>query len=72
MGNWFGKLIPDLQFIKNSKFQSNCCNKSEISVSYTKCAHCSGSGKLFLDKYNHVGLTRESQIEIKVLEDSIS
>ena len=47
MGNWFGKLIPDLQFIKNSKFQSNCCNKSEISVSYTKCAHCSGSGKLF-------------------------
>lgn len=48
MGNWIGKTLPDIHLIKNSKFQSNCCNKEEYS--YINCIHCQGSGKIYIDE----------------------
>lgn len=78
MGNLLAKLLPGIQFFKNSKIESTCCNKTDSSVSYTNCGKCYGSGKLLIKKYDQpnididVRLTRESQIEIKALEGSIS
>ena len=50
MGNLLSQL-PSINIFGRSTFQSNCCNKNEISSSYTKYIHCKGSGKLFINSF---------------------
>lgn len=48
MGSWLTSLISPL---KNIKIESNCCNKNEISASFTKCIRCHGSGKIYIKSF---------------------
>ena len=49
MGSWFAKL-PSFNIFKGAKINSSCCNNTQ-EISYTKCIHCKGSGKLFINSF---------------------
>lgn len=40
MGNLIGeRLLPKMSILGKNKIKSNCCNKNELSYSYTECLH---------------------------------
>lgn len=54
MTSWFAKL-PNFNFFRNAKIQSNCCNKIEDSdKEIIKCIFCRGSGKLLNKHVRHI------------------
>jgi len=58
--------LPKFHFFERNLFQSNCCNKTEeFSISYTKCIHCRGSGKIFIKSLeNNIDIDERKSEEI--------
>jgi len=63
MGNLWSSL-PNFNIFNSSNIKSSCCNKIEdISISYTKCCNCKGSGKIYIKslEYNNIDVKKSTK-----------